>query len=721
MSPHREWGNGLATATMTTPARGSSRGTAAAAAGVAAGWRKGDDVSGHAYELRRHAPVGRPRRRGVARSRGLPHLYATPKQRLLPDLYLTDRAEARRGGGFRWFFSTCLAATVGAVAIAAVIFGSMDANEGRRFPPFQWPKQHEPVARRQPAPEPGLAWAVPKADRLQTTTGAMATKYVVQETMEVRRENRPYIQKRPYARIVVRLAAVPANETAQIPRFDPVRLLAGGPKGDGADEKDGPRPVGGDVNLRVVELAGSILPTEDGQELDSQEVADLVRRTTSAAVEEQAIRPTFQPEGADRAADPPTRQRQARVAPEPLAPNTSVVEKTMVDTDEVADDTEAEGRRIKVRLHRGERLDGLLRRHGADTWLARSMVEAVRTAQLDAVLTPELEIEIGLLASLTTPGKLEPGRVTATTEAGEHRLTVMRNAAGEFVASATPMDTAPKGNAGEQATTLYASLWHAALAQGIPPETIEQILRVHAPETDFRRRARGSDSAELFFDLKDEDKGADSAPGDLLFSSMTVAGEPRRYWRFRTPDGLVDFYDANGANSRRFLMKKPLRGDDIKETSGYGMRWHPLLKDRRMHTGIDFAGPMNTPILSAGSGVIEEARYKGQNGNYVRIRHANGYQTAYSHLNRIAASAREGTRVTQGQVIGYLGNTGLSTGPHLHFEVLIGNRFVDPGKLPDQRDKRLTGKQLADFHRERARIDELMRRPPVRVAQSDGR
>lgn len=140
-----------------------------------------------------------------------------------------------------------------------------------------------------------------------------------------------------------------------------------------------------------------------------------------------------------------------------------------------------------------------------------------------------------------------------------------------------------------------------------------------------------------------------------------------------------------------------------------------------MHTGIDFAGPMNTPILSAGSGVIEEARYKGQNGNYVRIRHANGYQTAYSHLNRIAASAREGTRVTQGQVIGYLGNTGLSTGPHLHFEVLIGNRFVDPGKLPDQRDKRLTGKQLADFHRERARIDELMRRPPVRVAQSDGR
>ena len=679
-------------------------------------------------ELRRHAPVGRRRRPGVvSRPAGLAHLYASPKRRLLPDLYLTDRAEARRGGGFRWFFSTCLAATVGAVAIAAVIFGSIEAADTRSDMLTELSRQLRrappPVRPARPA-EAGLAWATPKADRLQATTGAMATKYIVQESIDQKRGNRQYIQKKPYARIVVRLASVPANEAQQIPRFDPIKLLAGAPGSEaGEAEKEGPRVSGGEVNVRLVELAGSILPAEDGQELDGQEVVDIVRRASGAARDDASIRPSFQPEGAERAdaAAGAARQRQARAAPEPLAPNTSVLEKSVVEPDDVADEADIEGRRVKVKLNRGETLGALLRRNGADAWLARSFVEAARQVQADGQLTPDLDIELGLLPSLTQQGKLEPARITVTTEAGEHRLTIYRNAAGDLVPSTTPVDLNPKRGGSDQASTLYASLYFAALGQGIAGETIEQILRVHAPETDFRRRARGSDSLELFFDLKEPEKGAESPPGDLLFTAMTVTGEPRRYWRFRTPDGLVDYYDANGANSRRFLMRRPFRGDDVKYNNGFGMRHHPLLGGLRMHTGVDFAGPVNTPILAAGGGVVDEARFKGQNGNYVRIRHANGYQTTYSHLTRFAAGVREGARVTQGQLIGYLGSTGLSTGPHLHFEVLIGNRFVDPMKLPDQRERRLAGKQLADFHRERRRIDELMRRPPVRMVQTEAK
>jgi murein DD-endopeptidase MepM/ murein hydrolase activator NlpD len=155
--------------------------------------------------------------------------------------------------------------------------------------------------------------------------------------------------------------------------------------------------------------------------------------------------------------------------------------------------------------------------------------------------------------------------------------------------------------------------------------------------------------------------------------------------------------------------------------SGFGVRFHPLLNTRKMHTGIDWAATPGTPILASGTGVIEEVGPKGQYGNYIRIRHANGYQTAYGHMSRFAQGVREGIKVRQGQVIGFVGNTGFSTGPHLHYEVLVNNRFVDPLSIQMPQERKLTGKQLADFQKERSRLDELMRRPPVRVAQIESK
>ena len=163
-------------------------------------------------------------------------------------------------------------------------------------------------------------------------------------------------------------------------------------------------------------------------------------------------------------------------------------------------------------------------------------------------------------------------------------------------------------------------------------------------------------------------------------------------------------------------MRRPIRGDDLRLTSGFGVRYHPLLGIRKMHTGVDWAAPIGTPILAAGTGTVEEARHKSYNGNYVRIRHANGYQTAYSHMSRIAAGMQPGLKVRQGQIIGYVGSTGLSSGPHLHYEVLINTRVVDPLSIQVPRERKLAGKDLAEFQRERARIEELMRRAPVMTA-----
>jgi murein DD-endopeptidase MepM/ murein hydrolase activator NlpD len=329
-------------------------------------------------------------------------------------------------------------------------------------------------------------------------------------------------------------------------------------------------------------------------------------------------------------------------------------------------------------------------------------------------------VEFVLVPSLTRAGKLEPIRLTVR-DGSTHKVTVNRNAAGEFVASTTPINDGMNRSTQGATASLYASLYQAALSQGLAKETIEQIIKIHAYETDFRRRARLSDMIELFFDVKDEERAVDSQPGELLFTAITAGGDTQRYFRFRTPDGQVDYYDESGNNSKKFLMRRPIRSEDVRLASGFGVRFHPLLNTRKMHTGIDWAAQIGTPILASGTGVIEEAGPKGQYGNYIRIRHANGYQTAYAHMSRFAQGVREGVKVRQGQVIGFVGNTGFSTGPHLHYEVLVNNRFVDPLSIQMPQERKLTGRQLADFQKERGRIDELMRRPPVRVAQVESK
>ncbi len=295
-----------------------------------------------------------------------------------------------------------------------------------------------------------------------------------------------------------------------------------------------------------------------------------------------------------------------------------------------------------------------------------------------------------------------------------HVVTVARSEAGDYFASDTPiaatMLAAQTGS--RRRASLYQSLYAAASHQGMTPDMIMRVLRTYAYDVDFQRRVGPGDTFEAFFDVPAEEP-VSTTPGELLFTSLTVGGETRKFYRFRTPDGLVDYYDEQGNNAKKFLNRKPIRGADVRYTSGFGMRLHPLLKIRRMHTGADWAAAKGTPILAAGTGIIEEFGRKGGNGNYIRIKHANGYQTAYSHLSRYASGLAAGMKVNQGDIIGYVGSTGLSSGPHLHFEVLVNSKYVDPMTIQVGRERQLTGKLLADFQKERLKIEEMMARSPV--------
>jgi murein DD-endopeptidase MepM/ murein hydrolase activator NlpD len=289
---------------------------------------------------------------------------------------------------------------------------------------------------------------------------------------------------------------------------------------------------------------------------------------------------------------------------------------------------------------------------------------------------------------------------------------VARNRGGDYVASTEAIGNDAKSAQASSRATLYSSFYHAALHQRVPADTIHKLLRVHSYDVDFKQRVRPGDSFEMFFDGSNDDE-----VGELLYTSMTIDGESRKFYRFRTPDDVVDYYDEQGNSAKKFLMRNPVKGG--RYTSGFGARNHPLLKYRRQHTGVDWAAPSGTPILAAGDGTVEKVGREGGYGNYVRIRHANGFATAYAHMLRYAPGMQKGVTVKQGQIIGHVGSTGLSTGPHCHFEVMVNNQYVNPMTIQVPRGLQLTGRQLAEFQRERNRIEGLMQLDPVvsRVAQ----
>ena len=370
----------------------------------------------------------------------------------------------------------------------------------------------------------------------------------------------------------------------------------------------------------------------------------------------------------------------------------------------------------------GDRMYDLLRKSGSETWQAAAIIAAMNKIYKADDIRAGQKLRFLLTPSLKDNGQFEPVQVSLY-DGSFHKVTVGRSASGDYVASANPFaGTVPginhSGGPREKATA-YTSLYHAGLVQGIPSDKIMKILRIHAYDTDFKRFVRQGDGFEAFFDTTEDETG-NLEPGELLFTAINIGGEIRRFYRFRSPDGHVDYYDSNGDSAKKFLTRKPVRSHDVRLTSGFGYRMHPVLKRRKMHTGVDWAARRGTPILAAGNGIVEEAGRKGGYGNYVRIRHANGYKTSYAHMHRIATGIRKGTKVRQGQVIGSVGSTGRSTGNHLHFEVLVNNRHVNPMKIHVPRGRLLRGKLLKAFKKERARIDTLMQRSPVktRVATS---
>ncbi len=248
------------------------------------------------------------------------------------------------------------------------------------------------------------------------------------------------------------------------------------------------------------------------------------------------------------------------------------------------------------------------------------------------------------------------------------------------------------------------SLYKSAINKKIPVNTIIEFARIYGFEVDFQRDIRKRDSFQLMYEVFVDDNGKIIETGEILFANLKLSGENNTLYFFKS-DKDIGHYDKNGRSSQKALMKTPINGARL--SSPFGMRKHPIDGFNKMHRGTDFAAPMGTPIMASGNGVVKKAGWCGGGGNCVVIKHNSTYQTVYAHMSKFASGIRSGVRVKQGQTIGYVGSTGKSTGPHLHYEVIVNGKKINSQTLKLPSGKILKGEERKLFETNKIKLDVL--------------
>ena len=347
--------------------------------------------------------------------------------------------------------------------------------------------------------------------------------------------------------------------------------------------------------------------------------------------------------------------------------------------------------------------------------LSSSMAEAIETLLKTKTLKSGHAIRLGLQETDEGPEIVR----ASVYDGSSHELTIALNDRRQYVPAPEPVDPGIMDErddneqvpvpvlASRDLPSAYNAIYRSVLSYDLPEDMASQVIRMVASDVDFQSTIKPTDKLELFFSVPEE--GSDSDDDyELLFVEANFSGSDNTYYRFRANDGSVDYYDEDGRSARQFLLRKPVPTGQFR--SPFGMRRHPILGYSRMHWGVDWAAPRGTPIIAPGNGVVVKAGWASGYGKQTILRHANGYETSYSHQTKFAKGIVPGARVRQGQVIGYVGTTGLSTGPHLHYEMRVNGTRVDPMRVRLPKGKVLAGGDLEAFKRERDRINTLLKK-----------
>jgi murein DD-endopeptidase MepM/ murein hydrolase activator NlpD len=619
----------------------------------------------------------------------------------------------RRRISLRWLAGVALSGLSGLALIGAALYLDLDRQSNfAEAPELANLVRHDEAEGVNPS----------KGDRLVRPIDVVAAKQTYKAPTTIKIGDKEVVRMRPFTILSTALTLTANSFADAVPPFDPLMVTSGaaekadappdpGPAQDDAEVAFSERDLTADeavaatgeltlaeAQAQVAELLKAAGSGDDAPALPSQL---LLKRTSQAGIDPLGAL-SYAAAGSVNA-NAPFASIEVKMVPENV-------------TDVAMTPAPADSRERLAQLRRGEAFEDLLRANGASKDAADAILAAFGVKRGESPVAEGQKII--LQYDDVEPGK--PATIARVSVYADEQLksTIAINDEGAYVPVTLPRAAAQHNDADADngGVSLYESFYETTLKQGLPKPIISEMVRAFANDVDFQRSTQAGDSVTAFVAEPDE---IDPHP-QLLYASMTVRDQVFKYYRFQTPDdGLVDFYDENGRSVRKFLLRKPIVAGEV--TSPFGMRYHPILHYTRMHTGVDWGGvPIGTPILAAGNGVVIKAEYDSTSGygRRVEIQHANGYVTTYNHMSGFARGIVAGVRVTQGQVIGYLGQSGLATGPHLHYEVIINGNFVDPMAIKLARTREFDGKMLATFKHERDRIEQLMAAAPSAASAS---
>lgn len=345
-----------------------------------------------------------------------------------------------------------------------------------------------------------------------------------------------------------------------------------------------------------------------------------------------------------------------------------------------------------IQVGRGDTIMGLLLQAGLAQAEAHAAVSALREVYNPRDLRPGHELVLTFRANGDEDGEgfFEGLKMQVDVD---RNILVQRGDNEEFAALEEQWELQRVSSVAQG--RIESSLYEAAVQSGLPVSVLMQMIRAYSFDVDFQRDIHPGDTFEVLFERQTDQEGVPVREGPVLYANLQTKGRSLKIYQYTALDGETDFFNEKGQSVRKTLMLTPI--DGARLSSGFGMRRHPILGYSRMHQGLDFAAPTGTPIMAAGDGVVVEAGRKGNYGIAVVLRHPNEYRTLYAHMSRIARGVTPGARVKQGQVIGYVGSTGMSTGPHLHYEVLLRGKHVNPASVVSPPGRTLAGKDLERF------------------------
>jgi murein DD-endopeptidase MepM/ murein hydrolase activator NlpD len=617
----------------------------------------------------------------------------------------------------QWFSGTILAGLCGAALMSGAVFAALDGETNLATVPERVEANLRGAAG---AVIDRIANSTRKADRLPPPGEANAARQVIRVSTTTRGSgNREIVRVRPFIRVAGNLSLSVSELSANIPAFNAQKIIA---RSEGipvnAEDAAGAEPDA-EVSFITRDLAAALPRAKIAAVASLEEVLARVREAANwdgssaqrPALLASAIPSVLTAYAPERHGDPYA-GFEPRIVPE----NVTLLPKTKA---QVTGGNAWNERTIP--LKKGDSVSGVLREMGATAEELKAITTAFGGRGKDSSPRDGYKLRV-LLAPASDGSRLRPVRVIIATDTNIEAM-VAWSEMGKYVAVDVRSANSVASSANDdddddgKSVRLYQSIYETALRNHVPRPVIDDLIRIYSYDIDFQRKVQPGDTFEILYAGEDENV-SDNTKAEVLFALLTTGGETRKFYRYQTTDdNVVDYYDESGKSAKKFLVRKPVSDGNI--TSGFGGRNHPLLGYSKMHTGVDWGSSTGTAIFAAGNGMIDKVGWEGGYGKYIRIRHANGYETAYGHMSAFARGMEQGKKVRQGQVIGYVGSTGLSTGAHLHYEILINGRFVDPMKIRLPRGRVLEGTLLAGFDQERSRLDALMTRAvPSRYAQT---